>query len=434
MRKEDWNEGLNNIDPDIVEEFAESCERIEARRVIRPRLTRIFAVAACFCLVVAAIVAVPMLGGNDVSVPIWDDAVYAASDIAKMFTEKKYDGVATNAYQTVYTPSKEYISIVPPLTEEYADIYSYTASALENGVNEDEFKAFIDNRITKLAQYTNTDLPEYEIKRISSSDAELKVSVKMAQYSLSASQNNAYNVIYLSSHSDDRRIYLDSEAVEIDQRLSDNEIINSLSGIKSKLFDAFGVSFSDTRVVRHYTEDGENGVGSLYIYFFNEADHGLNSILERPFSDYICIDFDNYPNYKGDIESDSILSVASIRYRQNRFEAKTLYRATAKAKLISLADAEALLYNGYVFGGHVCALCMAEQDKVDFEGYDLVGMTYIFGHDSSYTPTEAIPFYTFYKEIGKGKNGNTVYAKTYVAAIEVKGYKEYFDGQRKNHR
>ena len=44
-----------------------------------------------------------------------------------------------------------------------------------------------------------------------------------------------------------------------------------------------------------------------------------------------------------------------------------------------------------------------------------------------------MPFYAFYKKIGTAKNGNTIYAKTYVCAIETSGLDEYFEAQSKNH-
>ena len=75
------------------------------------------------------------------------------------------------------------------------------------------------------------------------------------------------------------------------------------------------------------------------------------------------------------------------------------YPLIAEAKRISLKDAEALLYNGYVFGGHSCPLCMAAQDKVSFDGYDFVDMEYVFGVDTKTgKPTMAVPFYAFYKK------------------------------------
>ena len=49
-------------------------------------------------------------------------------------------------------------------------------------------------------------------------------------------------------------------------------------------------------------------------------------------------------------------------------------------------------------------------------------------------PTGGVPFYAFYKKIGTAENGNICYAKTYVAAIEVSGYKEYFESQKNYHK
>ena len=78
---------------------------------------------------------------------------------------------------------------------------------------------------------------------------------------------------------------------------------------------------------------------------------------------------------------------------------------------------------------------MAAQDKISFEGYDYVDMEYVIGYnEETQKPTLAIPFYTFYKNIGTASNGNTIYAKTYVAAIQVRGYQEYFASQKENHR
>ena len=66
---------------------------------------------------------------------------------------------------------------------------------------------------------------------------------------------------------------------------------------------------------------------------------------------------------------------------------------------------------------------MENQEKIVFDSYDCVDIEYVSG----------MPFYVFYKNIGKSKNGNLIYAKTYVAAIEVSGYDEYFERQKENH-
>ena len=158
------------------------------------------------------------------------------------------------------------------------------------------------------------------------------------------------------------------------------------------------------------------------------------NVNEIKISDYICIAFDNTMNYAGDIVSDRILSVASIQYYKRRYDIQKTYPLIGNAKKISLQDAEKLLYKGYVFGGHSCPLCMAEQEKISFRGYDYVDIEYVFGDDKgNINGRTAIPFYAFYKKIGTAKNGNEIYAKTYVAAIELKGYEEYFESQKSKH-
>ena len=180
----------------------------------------------------------------------------------------------------------------------------------------------------------------------------------------------------------------------------------------------------------------EYGAEHVDICFYDESAHPLNSLVDYPISDYICISFDNFSNYSGDIVSDSILTVSSVHYFKNRNDIGDIqYDVIANAKKISISEAEALLYNGYVFGGHSCPLCMRAQDKVSFENYDFVDMEYVFGdYDKTGKTTKGIPFYVFYKNIGKSKNGNTIYAMTYVPAIEVSGYKEYFESQKDNHK
>lgn len=112
-------------------------------------------------------------------------------------------------------------------------------------------------------------------------------------------------------------------------------------------------------------------------------------------------------------------------------------RAFKQVRRLPLEEAEKLLYKGYVFGGHSCYLCTRDPEGVSFEGYDRVGIEYLFRSDDiiNYNSTETgIPFYAFFKEIGKDDNVNIIFAKTYVPAIYVSGLDEYFERQRAYHR
>ncbi len=457
MKKENISDALNYIDFDMVEDVYESTKANEDLNYLAPDLEkytlpkdrlrqknkkpksvwlRFGAIAACFLLIVSAVIAVPMLQkANLPDVPTWDTAQYSAEDIAKLFDSMKLDGVATNAYTKIYVPDRKYLYIGNMPDDEYLKLYQHTQ--IDKELNEVELKAFIDAFLPKLAESLDAPIPQYSIKENNYSTGNtLSVSVDIGSYYLSASQNPQKNSLGLSKLEGNRQIVIDGETIQIDQRLSDEEILDSILSIKNKLFGIFGISFSNAKVVRNFGSYTKHGVEGVDIYFYNESAHELNSSQPRPVTDYIYISFDNFSNYSGDIVSDSILTVSSVYYFKNRSDiGDTQYDVVANAKRISISEAEALLYNGYVFGGHSCPLCMLAQDKIDFEGYDFVDIEYVFEYSNkNETPSIGIPFYAFYKNIGTSENGNTIYAKTYVPAIEVSGYKEYFESQKDNHK
>ena len=437
MKKKEWNEGLNYLDPDLVEKHNEQKERLRQKnKKAKGVWLRFGAIAACFLLIVSAVIAVPMLQKAKLpDVPTWDTAQYSAEDIAKLFDSMKLDGVATNAYTKIYVPDSKYLYIGNMTDDEYLKLYQHTQTDKE--LNEVELNAFIDAFLPKLAESLDAPIPQYSIKENNYSTGNtLSASVDIGSYYLSASQNSQRNSLGLSKLEGNRQIVIDGETIQIDQRLSDEEILDSILSIKNKLFGIFGISFSNAKVVRNFSSYTKHGVERVDIYFYDESAHDLNSSQPRPITDYIYISFDNFSNYSGDIVSDSILTVSSVYYLKNRSDiGDTQYEVVANAKRISISEAEALLYNGYVFGGHSCPLCMRAQDKIDFEGYDFVDIEYVFEYSNkNETPSIGIPFYAFYKNIGISENGNTIYAKTYVPAIEVSGYKEYFESQKDNHK
>ena len=440
MKKKEWNEGLNYLDPDLVEKHIEQKEKLrQKKQKMKGIWLRFGAIAACFVLVLSAVIVVPMLQkANLPDVPTWDNAQYSAEDIAKLF-DSMNNGVATNAYTKIYVPDSKYLYIGDMPDDEYLKLYQYTQ--INKEVNEVELKAFIDAFLPKLAESLDAPIPQYSIKENNYNIGNITLytlyaSVYIGSYYLSASQNPQKNTLSLINLEGDRQIVIDGETIQIDQRLSDEEILDSILSIKNKLFGIFGISFSNAKVVRYFGSYNKHGVDDVAIYFYNESAHELNSLQPIPVTDFISISFNNILNYSDDIVSDSILTVSNIHYFKNRSDiGNTQYDVVANAKRISISEAEALLYNGYVFGGHSCPLCMSAQDKIDFEGYDFVDIEYVFEYsDINETPTIGIPFYAFYKNIGTSENGNTIYAKTYVPAIEVSGYKEYFESQKDNHR
>ncbi len=431
MKRSEWNEGLNQFDADLVENYVEQKDNLRYKKRVKNIWLRVGAVAACLALLISAVAVAPKLklGGFQSStesavseVPILEDGHYSARDIAKLFDSRiQTDGVATNAYTKKFVPDAKYLYINEIPDDEYLNLYKY--NTVKKELDKQEFKVFVDDILPKVSAAIGVDTPEYKIQVSKVSSEFLDAQIDITDYYLSLKQRETYSSVTLSSMRDDDSVYLDGKRIQVDQRLSDEEVINSIESIKQKLFDVFGASFSNVKVIRKYGEHSEYGVEWLYIYFYNENKYSFNNTDGHPASDYIRISFDNFKNHPGDIVSDSVLTVASVSYIKYRTSYLESYKSFAKAKRISLEEAEELLYKGYVFGGHSCPLCMAAQEKVDFEGYDLVGIEYI----------GSIPFYAFYKNIGTARNGNIIYAKTFVPAIKVSGYEEYFESQKAYH-
>ena len=451
MKKKEWCEGLDHIDPDLVEQYVEAKDRLKKPKGQKGVWLRLGVVAACLMLVVSAVIVLPMLredgagvvttpdgmgGTPSPDVPVWDGAQYTAADIAKMFDSMATDGELTNSYTTIYVPDAKYLYVDQMADPEYLGVYQYGGKG--NELNEREFETFIDGFLPQLEASLHMDLPQYEIEEDRGyREDSLSAQLDSDPYFIQVSQYETHQSFSLSAFrsNGDRRIILDGETVQVDQRLSDAEMISSVQSIKNKLCDIFNVSYGDTRIIRSFDSYSQYGAKLVRIYFYDEDAHSLNSMQEKPLSDYICITFDNISNYADDTVSDGILTVADIRYVQRRDDVREEYAHIANAKRISLDRAETLLYNGYVFGGHSCPLCMAAQEKVSFEGYDFVDIEYVFGYDLETNKTTlGIPFYAFYKKIGTSQNGNSIYAKTYVASIEVDGYEEYFKAQEEDHR
>ncbi len=416
---------------------------------------RIGVLAACVCLVIGAFISSPffiistddgtLIPGGDgeqittptyshPEIPTWDNAHYSAEEIAALFNSKGIDAVATNAYTTVYVSDSKFLNIGKLPTNELIKLYVCNPSC-NHTKSQGELGNFVNGILPELSDFVDTDIPQYEIQDESDDYGDyLRVDFGAYPYNLHAAQTKKIHRFSLW-YTDSKEIVLDGETVQIDQRLSDSEIINSLQSVKNKLFDIFGVSFTDAKTVRYFNGHSENGAEAVYVYFYNENAHPLNSVETTPISDYIRIYFDNHANLPNEVESNSILSAAEIDYYKHRYDPNEYISAFAEHKMISLEDAEVLLYNGYVFGAHICYLCMQLHDKVSFESYDFVDIQYVFGYDTKTgEETFALPFYAFYKNIGTAKNGNLIYAKTYVPAIEVSGLQEYLENQAKYHK
>lgn len=429
MSKQKFIEAMGYVDERILERYIKEEDQLSGKKVSKRKpLLHWAAVAACLALLAVA----GIYGSQTPDIPTFDGPVYSATEIARLFGGKNDAGL-TNSYTKVYAPDGASLQFSDIPKQDYLSIYHYTQSTAE--LDQAEFQHLLDGILPRLATALGSDVPEYTIVE-DDRDPSLEMRTKGESITLSASQDRSCYRFYLSAYTSDepyQGIYLNGKRVEIDQRQSDEEIIASLSSLRETLLEIFGVSFLDVKIVRSFEGYYSHAAASISIFFYNENDHPLNTIRQYPVSDYIHIYFDNNYNSAGDTVSDSILYKVMISYHKLRSDPEQEYQEIKTAKMISLADAEALLYNGYVFGGHSCKLCMAAQDKISFKGYDYAGFEYVFGRTSDGTLADGVPFYTFYKQIGTAKNGNLIYAKTYVPAIEVSGYEDYFESQTEKH-
>lgn len=427
MKGTEFLEIINDIDDDLII-AADSVNIWEKRRLFKQ-----MAVAACVILFIAAVLISFMINNEP-----YDNknAIYTAKRIGALFEGKYLEG-GTSSYTKIYVPSADYLYNLFIPEEEMLVTYGYGDSSEKP--DEEELRVFISKILEELTKEEGVSVPLYTIEEESVDGIRSRLSVSiqdMGGYYFYASQNNQFNTVYFykTTDSPSREITLGNEVIKADQRQSDEEILDSLSGIREKLFEIFGRSFSDAKVVRYYNSDSKYGVSRMVILYYNESDHYMNKYLTAPVTDSIQIEFENMENWVGDKVSDSVLTVSSIYYRKLRVEPEKIFAINETVKMITLKEAEKLLNKGYVFGGHSCPICMALQKKVNFRNYDFVGFEYVIGYDLEGKITECIPFYAFYKKIGTADNGNKIYARTYVPAIEASGYKEYFNSQKVIHK
>ncbi len=364
--------------------------------------------------------------------PTYDGAYLTADQLAGFVFNLKLEG-ATNAYTTVYAPDAATLNLAPLPTDDYAVVWRYTP--VFQALDEDELKADIAAIYPRLESMLGVTIPALSYET-DSEDGTVTAEYEWnsIRYNILATQrtgNGSYDIFHTRTDILIIGDYLDTvdingRPIEVDQRLSDEEILASLADVRDALFSAFGQSFSAAKVERKYDGYSQTGVKTLVVTYYDPTDYPDSG-------DRIEISFDNAENFDGDTVSATILRNCNIRYTHFRASLANAYTPEARCRLLSLAEAEALLDAGYVFGGHVCPLCMEMQSPVSFDEYDFVTMIYVTGDPSDTGSALSVPFYAFYKDIGEAKNGNRAFARTLVPAVEVSGLEEYFEMQKQDH-
>ena len=345
--------------------------------------------------------------------------VYTAQEIADITSLKTLEG-GTKIYTTMYAPSLESLNYncLPMPNTETVGIYERRVDRT-GAVNESEAKSFINKYLPATLKSLGISA-EYSINHSEFTDYSseaYEATVSEGNYMAFAHSNALINSIsFLRVYDEYTPIKLGGVDISVDRRQTDEEMISSLQPLRDLLCDLFDVDLPDIYIIRNYADYTETDMSSLTVYIYDKTKN-VADIRSNIYSDCIVLYFRNYR------QTDALNNVTVTYYRYNK-PAEEVYVKTADARLISIKEAEELLHKGYVFGGHACPLCMAAQQEVSFDEYDKVGLVYVDG----------IPFYAFYKDIGKANyNENRVFARTLVCAIEVTGYKEYFESQKAYH-
>lgn len=171
MKKKEWNEGLNYLDPDIVEKYVEQKDRLaQQRKMSKAMWLRLGAVAACFVMIVSAIVVVTMLKGDAPGIiPNPDN-----SDRYKDFTIQsgEYGIVWPWEYKTVY---EKYYSIDVGGTEFIGQQRELSASYVGEKLGSYKATGYDDTSDEVYYEYFDA----YEIKDVASNRL---IAVKMEDH------------------------------------------------------------------------------------------------------------------------------------------------------------------------------------------------------------------------------------------------------------
>lgn len=335
---------------------------------------------------------------------------------------------STTTYTKVYVPNTEYLYINPIPTYKYVTIYE---GYYQREIDQNEAQSLADKYFPKIIKALHIPTPQYETE-IDDEMPSITIRPKIESYDFTEHYGMGFSITNMQNRniiriaSGKNPLTINEKTFSINRQQSDTDITNAISDLKQELFDIFDVSFDGAKVIRQFNGYDDFDVGYIWILLYDSNAHALNNRYgDFPYTDYILIQFDNYDN-----KSTDIYYASNIDYWSFRTENKSHLKPIAQKELLPLEKAEEYLNKGYVLTMGGCALCQATQTPVDFTDYDYVSFEYRGG---SGIGDLTLPYYAFCKNIGTAENSNMIFAKTYVPAVEVEGYEEYFENKHANH-
>ena len=446
MKNENLNNALSNLDISFIENHLKEKEKYARKRKFKAMLVRFGATAACVAFIVTSVI-VPIRLSNIPSAPIgtsgsqqltdttqttdpnhgqepdlpkYEDSLYTAEEIANLLNNTKGSGGMTNDYRTVWVSEAKYLNINPIPNRE--TLFIYRVEEGDVPIDEEEAMRSMDNIFLNIARKydANASVPYYSIKSNSSGNM-LEAVSSYVQNSAKIYYSSRWAWVKLKPSGDT----LFGNPTRFDIGLSYDEIIELVEPLKYELGDIFDVNFNDIIINNMLSP-----YGKMYVYFYNKASHELNDYGLynrdiRPYSDYIELFFEAVNEQNVHTSSGNrTWKLKEVNYWEFRSGANQIYSKIAKGEMISLEEAEELLYKGYGFGAYSNKDL---QTEISFENYDYVSMEYLFGYLSDErTDLVGMPFYVFYKKMTDNSGDGGTYAKVYVSAFKVEGLEDYF--------
>jgi hypothetical protein len=401
---------------------------------------RFGSLAACLVLIVSAVIVVPMMREDiEPYIPTEDgwspiiganvrDVVLSADEVGKVF-DMETDGNGTNQYTKIYASSPEYLGLDPLPNAEYLPLYSTNHFTLSKS----EFQNFIDEYWDSATAFFAIDTKNYEIEKGETWAGAIYYAAKVSEnekYLRFTAVGNKFCFRYYDFCED--RLKINDSMVSILESDTDEQIKEKLQETIATVCASFGKQYTNIKICRQYSYQQLDGI-TVYLYSDEETIFPSNFSESPMTSDYMTLtfhtDWGSGTRYDwGGSKDEAYLIEVSLNEIARPWN--EYYTVDAKATMLTLEEAEQLLEKGYVFGGHSCPLCMAEQAYVDFSDYTYVDIEYVSDEKGEI----CIPFYAFYKYLGETQYGVRMYAKTYVPAVVVSGYDEYFESQKDSHR
>lgn len=449
MKAANLFDAVGQAPDDLIGRAAERMEAGDKPRKVNPRALAVIAAAALTAaLLVTALAAVlykPTGGQTPVDpgarytepgtfppLPVDPDPLptmtLTASQIGSMFQMYEMEDGGTNQYVKVYADNVNKLNLSPLPDTEWLPVYRLCEP--EEGSGEKKFKAWLDGIWSPVLTCFGMEEQAYEVNvtQFSSGPQYATQDMENEQYRLRFHASDTAKSLYISA-ADYGRLRFGGEYLSVGRTVGENELVYMVAGIRDDLNAALGTNFVQPRVVRRVSYDNNC---DITLYFYDPDDPTPAGLESRQ-----CLEFMFYvgrgrgTGYPWD-GSDGLAYLTNIFVRQTQLPEEELYKVEGKCRCLTLEEAERELRAGHVFGGHSCPLCMAAQKKVSFDHYDAVGFTYMNGTVGP--DVLSVPFYTFFKYIGLNEYGTPTYAKTYVCAVEIDDFDQYYQAQAKYHR